>query len=384
VKKLNGMPLEEYDAFDWCQFDDYDVISDVPINDLMPYIYGAYGRGTRVIQTVRNVTEWPSRRAEWDSTEHLNDTAPMGWLFQKDFNEGSLASEPTSVSGIYSRSHTAAAFAYAAERSLTRCVVHPDDYLEIDLLSKKFKPRALWAKLAAFLGLDTSGLDTSNFPHEVPGTCHSMNTRATYKLLSSNDTYDPQGARRPYKYTHYNMFNAVPRSFAFLTNLQGCRSTGPDGEPINASQLILGTPWEKIFARNAEELQGLMATNSVLSGSCASSSRADYCQMLASAVEAQAISDLSFSWTGDYQDTQPLLAPGMSSGAGADLLEAVQNTEGLKVAAEELSMALRDIIQAAYKYGLYVHNESDGTTRNMPGLIPKMHHHPEANHTFTA
>eukprot|EP00966_Prymnesium_polylepis_P159212 3679647-Prymnesium_polylepis.1 len=44
----------------------------------MPYIYGAYGRGTRVIQTVRNVTEWPLRRAEWDSTEHLNDTAPMG------------------------------------------------------------------------------------------------------------------------------------------------------------------------------------------------------------------------------------------------------------------------------------------------------------------
>ena len=58
-------------------FDDYDVIADVPVPFLAPYIYRAYGNGTKVINTVRNVTQWTERRASWDAQEHLNDTSPM-------------------------------------------------------------------------------------------------------------------------------------------------------------------------------------------------------------------------------------------------------------------------------------------------------------------
>jgi hypothetical protein len=55
------MPLEEYDDADWCLFDDYDVIADVPIPQLAPFIYSAHGRGTKVIQTTRDVTSWAER-----------------------------------------------------------------------------------------------------------------------------------------------------------------------------------------------------------------------------------------------------------------------------------------------------------------------------------
>ena len=58
---LKNMPLEEYDDADWCLFDDYDVISDVPIPQLAPFIYSAHGRGTKVIQTTRDVTSWAER-----------------------------------------------------------------------------------------------------------------------------------------------------------------------------------------------------------------------------------------------------------------------------------------------------------------------------------
>lgn len=42
-----------------CMFDDYDAIADVPYAFFTPYIYAAYGNGTKVINTVRRACQPP-------------------------------------------------------------------------------------------------------------------------------------------------------------------------------------------------------------------------------------------------------------------------------------------------------------------------------------
>ena len=69
--------------------------------------------------------------------------------------------------GIYKRSHTAAMYAYIAERALIRCTVTPSDFLEFDLINETSQPQLLWSQLSDFLGLPTGTIDTSTFPHEV-------------------------------------------------------------------------------------------------------------------------------------------------------------------------------------------------------------------------
>jgi hypothetical protein len=72
-KMLMAMPPEAYDDFDWCIFDDYDVIGDVPIPFFTPYIYRAYGNGTKVINTVENASVWAASRASWDDRRKISD-----------------------------------------------------------------------------------------------------------------------------------------------------------------------------------------------------------------------------------------------------------------------------------------------------------------------
>ena len=68
------------DSFDFCRFAHVDAIADVPIPQLFPLIYGAYGPGTKVILTMRNASEWVQRRDQWTSNGQfgISDVAPMG------------------------------------------------------------------------------------------------------------------------------------------------------------------------------------------------------------------------------------------------------------------------------------------------------------------
>ena len=132
--QLYQMPLHEYDSYDWCVFDDYDVIADVPMPSFTPYIYNAYWKGTKVIQTTRNVTEWAERRARWDIEKRLNDSAPLGWMFSNSYHAAQDMHSGASAIGMWNRSHTAEEYAYIAERSLIRCTVEPEDYLELDII----------------------------------------------------------------------------------------------------------------------------------------------------------------------------------------------------------------------------------------------------------
>jgi hypothetical protein len=61
INNVTALPLTEYDDYDWCLFDDYDVVADVPITQIAPYLYSAYGPSTKVIQTVRNIKDWAER-----------------------------------------------------------------------------------------------------------------------------------------------------------------------------------------------------------------------------------------------------------------------------------------------------------------------------------
>merc|ERR1711924_178723 len=75
---LGAMRRKSYPYIDWCSmFQPFDAIGDVPIPQLFPYIYMAHRKaGVKVILTVRNATEWPARRANWEAKreEQIQET----------------------------------------------------------------------------------------------------------------------------------------------------------------------------------------------------------------------------------------------------------------------------------------------------------------------
>ncbi|KAL1519815.1 hypothetical protein AB1Y20_023321 [Prymnesium parvum] len=217
-ERVNQLPTTEYDTFDWCIYDDVDVVADVPIPFVAPYIYNAYGPGTKVINTVRKVSKWPQRRAEWDAEFNVHDSAPFGWMFSESIEAASRRESPTSATGMYNRSRTAAVYGYIAEISLIRCTVHPDDFLEINLVDDEWDPPHVWHRLATFLNRTTEGLDITRFPHEVPPRCHSQNVRATYPPYDMITTTAPDTPPQGIMY--------FPESLNFFTALQGCGSSG--------------------------------------------------------------------------------------------------------------------------------------------------------------
>jgi len=166
MQGLYKIPTSEYDTHNWCQFDDYDAIADSPIDNLAPLIYRAHGPGTKVILTRRNVTEWAARRADW---LFGFDEMPFAWPFAENLGKAQLVSEV-----YHKRSKLAVAYAFMAQTALLSSVVAPEDLLVLDLESEGHNPRLLWDRLSAFLGKSTAALDTSAFPHDVPGECRSQ------------------------------------------------------------------------------------------------------------------------------------------------------------------------------------------------------------------
>jgi len=253
VQRLNtlyDLKLVDFDSFDWCIFDDVDVVADVPISQLTPYIYAAYGPGTKVINTVRNASSWVARRAEWDIEWGKNDTAPLGWIFGPSIGRDRLPGMSTSASGLFNRSHTADTFAYIAERALLHCTVEPADLLELSIVDDPIEPRSLWKSLSDFVGIPTTGLDTNLFPHEVPNSCHSDSVLATYHLVS-NLTYDPGNENQTFSRDDYKIFYYRDKSEEIINDLLGCAptiaggGTRPFGRSIDAN-------WRRIFQKTAE------------------------------------------------------------------------------------------------------------------------------------
>jgi len=208
---LESIPLSQYDTMDWCVFDEYDVVSDVPIPELAPYLYSAYGKGTKVIQTTRSVTDWAARRADWDEAIHANDTAPMGNLFGASIDAADVPGQLTNDVTEYKASHSANAYLYLAELAMLHCVVAPEDMLAVDIITESEKnPKQLWSSLGSFLGLSTQGLNTSDFPLEIPGECHSQNSIQSYAIVG------PDGSP-----TNQSVIKFWPNVPDLISSLQG-------------------------------------------------------------------------------------------------------------------------------------------------------------------
>jgi len=184
-EKMTAWSTNEYDTADFCVFDEFEVYGDVPMPSFAPYIYAAYGPGTKIIITQRPATYWAPRRAQWDIGNDLNDTAPLSYMFSDSLNDaaaaGAVGNEPTS----YKRSHTANEYAYLAERALIECIAQPEDVLLIDVFTETDDPQKMWHKLSKFLGRPLGDIETKFFPRDTPSSptepgCHSWNVDAFY------------------------------------------------------------------------------------------------------------------------------------------------------------------------------------------------------------
>jgi len=203
-KKLTALKTIDYDTYDFCVFDDFDVYADVPMPTFTPYIYQAYGNGTKIIVTERNATEWAPRRASWDVDNHLNDSAPLAYMFSDTINDAMDADSPGNDVVSYDRSHSATTYSYLAERALIECTASPDDVLCVNIEEEANDPPKLWAKISKFLGLSTEGIQTQYFPRDTPGECHAWNVDALFSLHGDAVVQD---ATNP---ADFNYFYPVP------------------------------------------------------------------------------------------------------------------------------------------------------------------------------
>ena len=101
-----------------------DAIADVPVPQLFPLIYGAYGSGTKVILTMRSASEWVERRDRWMANgEHgVSDVAPMGTGLASSIANATLMRDGVSVHEARQRSSKLTAYSYLAMSSLVRRV----------------------------------------------------------------------------------------------------------------------------------------------------------------------------------------------------------------------------------------------------------------------
>ena len=92
-EKLTALETKDYDTFDFCVFDDFQVYSDVPMPSFAPYIYAAYGRGTKIIVTERDATEWSAVRSRFVfPTLPHSLTSPIPLRTAQDHPDGYAAS----------------------------------------------------------------------------------------------------------------------------------------------------------------------------------------------------------------------------------------------------------------------------------------------------
>ena len=198
------MPTTEYDTADFCVFDDFDAYADVPMPSFAPYIYHAYGAGTKIIITERNASEWSPRRVKWDLDQKVNDSAPLAYMFNRSIDDAAADGSDGNQIVSYDRSHSANTLSYIAERALIECTARPEDVLRINVAEEAKDPQKLWARLSTFLGLPTTGIQTQYFPRDTPGECHSWNVDALFSLKGNSVEQVATGPN------DYNYFIPVP------------------------------------------------------------------------------------------------------------------------------------------------------------------------------
>ena len=129
----------ELATFDYCgALKDLDAVADVPIPQLMPFLYAAH-EDARVVLTVQNSVEWYRQRAQ---EHHGVHAAPFHWMMERSLSqiypidtggarleqlERRAVQSPSvaSVGWAASQYGLGAAWSYVTEMALTMCTVPP-------------------------------------------------------------------------------------------------------------------------------------------------------------------------------------------------------------------------------------------------------------------
>ena len=197
----NRAQLEKIDVCQ--QLDGIDAVGDVPMNQVTPYLYHAYGPGTKVILTILKPTDWVKARLKWMKGK---DAGPLGWLFSGI--DHPYAPYEHSVYEMVKGSKgslKSAALAYLAETALLRCLIRPEDLLVVDLKeelgNENGQPQRLWQRLNTFLNTSLHGIDVSAFPYVSYPFCEGKlkmkQGRAGGEISSQVDEWQISGKGPP-------------------------------------------------------------------------------------------------------------------------------------------------------------------------------------------
>jgi len=197
----NRAQLEKIDVCQ--QLDGIDAVGDVPMNQVTPYLYHAYGPGTKVILTILKPADWVKARLKWMKGK---DAGPLGWLFSGSDHpyapyEHSVYEMVEGPKG----SLKSAALAYLAETALLRCLIRPEDLLVVDLKeelgNENGQPQRLWQRLNTFLNTSLHGIDVSAFPYVSYPFCEGKlkmkQVRAGGEISSQVDEWQISGKGPP-------------------------------------------------------------------------------------------------------------------------------------------------------------------------------------------
>ncbi len=134
-RRVSGLQPDAYATFDFCTaLKDMDAIADVPIPQIMPFIFAAHA-DARVVLTVRDPVEWYPRRVQWKPGG--TDMAPLLWLTGLSLtgSRGGAGAVGTVGRTMNVVGLEAAAWSYFAELALAVCLVPPAQLLLTDFFS---------------------------------------------------------------------------------------------------------------------------------------------------------------------------------------------------------------------------------------------------------
>jgi hypothetical protein len=195
----------ELATFDYCgALKDLDAVADVPIAQLLPFLYAAH-EDARVVLTVQNSVEWYRQRAQ---EHHGVHAAPFYWMTERSLSQiypidtGGASLEQlerravqspsvASVGWAASQYGLGAAWSYVTEMALTMCTVPPSRNLRQASRTRSRAAHDPAANLCHGLALA--------WPREhVPRQCHLQRVLAYWSSLTSlSCAFEPLSVNRP-------------------------------------------------------------------------------------------------------------------------------------------------------------------------------------------
>jgi hypothetical protein len=195
----------ELATFDYCgALKDLDAVADVPIAQLLPFLYAAH-EDARVVLTVQNSVEWYRQRAQ---EHHGVHAAPFYWMMERSLSQiypidtGGASLEQlerravqspsvASVGWAASQYGLGAAWSYVTEMALTMCTVPPSRNLRQASRTRSRAAHDPAANLCHGLALA--------WPREhVPRQCHLQRVLAYWSSLTSlSCAFEPLSVNRP-------------------------------------------------------------------------------------------------------------------------------------------------------------------------------------------